>query len=596
MLKRVVGLLLVVAVLSMSEPGSAVAQPDDIIITGSGWGDGVGLSQYGARAMADSGNSAISILGHYFQGAVVRDLGLLFIGSDFLADETPVWVGLLQDQNEVTFEIEEGMADLCFDSTGECAATIVAGEKWKFGLTGNGECAFSRQAGLGSWTGGYVVFPPSGDCSASVLPVSDPVTIRVPLKGRSYRSGTLHFRETPTSSGVHLVLQVGIDDYVSGIQEMPDFWPGAALEAQAIVSRTLAVRAVLDHGPVEQFDEERQELCACHIPDNSPDQVYGGFTAEQGHPFWQGRVGGTSGKVLTWNNEVITAKFSSSTGGSTESNEAVGGDPQPYLVSVDDSPSLSSVADNPFSSWTRKFSRDSLATTFGLDWVSDVSVASRNESESASTVSLKGVVAGKQVALTLSGGEVRDRLGLYSSYFDITVPAPFDDVMSDHPFAGEILGLVDLGITTGCTTTNYCPDLGVTREEMAAFLVRALDLDLSVGANSFNDDDGSVFEAEIETLHASGVTSGCTPTSFCPSDTVTREQMAAFITRAFELAVPAMPASQFTDSVGTQFEDEIEALYASDVTSGCGPTSYCPRGPVTRAEMAAFLVRALAVA
>ena len=55
MLKRVVGLLLVVAVLSMSEPGSAVAQPDDIIITGSGWGDGVGLSQYGARAMADSG-------------------------------------------------------------------------------------------------------------------------------------------------------------------------------------------------------------------------------------------------------------------------------------------------------------------------------------------------------------------------------------------------------------------------------------------------------------------------------------------------------------------------------------------------------------
>ena len=131
---------------------------------------------------------------------------------------------------------------------------------------------------------------------------------------------------------------------------------------------------------------------------------------------------------------------------------------------------------------------------------------------------------------------------------------------------------------------------------MAAFLVRALDLDLSVGANSFNDDDGSVFEAEIETLHASGVTSGCTPTSFCPSDTVTREQMAAFITRAFELAVPAMPASQFTDSVGTQFEDEIEALYASDVTSGCGPTSYCPRGPVTRAEMAAFLVRALAVA
>ena len=131
---------------------------------------------------------------------------------------------------------------------------------------------------------------------------------------------------------------------------------------------------------------------------------------------------------------------------------------------------------------------------------------------------------------------------------------------------------------------------------MAAFLVRALGLDLSTGANSFSDDDGSVFEAEIEALYASGVTSGCTPTSFCPLDTVTRGQMAAFLKRAFELEVPATPASQFADTGGTQFEDEIEALYASEVTTGCGPTSFCPLGTVTRAEMAAFLIRALAVA
>ena len=594
MLKRAVGLLLLVAVVSMSQPGGAVAQPDDVTIAGSGWGDGVGLSQYGARAMADAGDPATSILGHYFQGTVVRDLNLLFIGSDFLVDEAPVWVGLLQDQDEVTFEVEEGMADLCFDATGLCAATIVAGEKWKFGVVGDGECAFSRRASLGSWSGGYVTFPPSSDCSASVVPVSDPVTIRVPLKGRSYRSGTLHFRGGSTSTGVHLVLQIGIDDYVSGIQEMPDSWPGAALEAQAIVSRTLAVRAVLDHGPVEQFDEERQELCACHIPDNSPDQVYGGYTAEQGHPFWQGRVGATSGKVLTWNNEVITAKFSSSTGGRTEDNEAVGGEALPYLVSVDDSASLSSVADNPFSSWTRSVSRDQMASTFGFDWINNASVTSRHESDSASTVRVDGIVAGRQVSLVLAGSEVRDRLGLYSSYFDVTLPAPFEDVLSDHPFAGEILGLVDLGITTGCTTADYCPDQGVTREEMAAFLVRSLGLDLSAGANSFSDDDGSVFEAEIEALYASGVTSGCTPTSFCPSDTVTRGQMAAFLKRAFELEVPATRASQFADTGGTQFEDEIEALYASEVTSGCGPTSFCPLETVTRAEMAAFLIRALA--
>lgn len=595
MIRRLCGCALAVALTVAGISGTSAAPDDAVVFTGSGWGEGIGLSQYGARAMADSGSPATTILGHYFTGATVRDLSLLFIGSDFNVDETQVHVGLLQDQNEVTFEIEDGMADLCFDSTGECAATVVAGEKWRFGTVGDGVCAFSRQAGLGSWTGGFVTFPPSGSCSASVRPVDDPAIIRVPIKGRSYKSGILHFRETPNSAGFHLVLQLGIDDYVRGIQEMPDSWPGAALEAQAIVSRTLAVRAVLDNGSADQFDEERLEFCACHIPDNSPDQVYGGYTAEQGRPFWQGRVGATSGKVLTFGNEVIVAKFSSSTGGRTESIEAAGGEHLPYLVSVDDSASLTSVADNPFSGWTRAVGRDDLASTFGFRWLSNAQVVSRNESGTAATVELDGIVAGQQATLTLAGSEVRDRLSLYSSYFDIRLPAPFDDVMSDHPFAGEILGLVDLSVTNGCTTANYCPDQGVTREEMAAFLVRALDLDLSTGTDSFDDDDGSVFEAEIETLYANGVTGGCTSTSYCPSDTVTREQMAAFIVRAFEFEAPATSAFPFVDTAGSPFEAEIETLFANGVTSGCTTTSYCPSGRVTRGEMAAFLIRAMAV-
>ena len=78
----------------------------------------------------------------------------------------------------------------------------------------------------------------------------------------------------------------------------------------------------------------------------------------------------------------------------------------------------------------------------------------------------------------------------------------------------------------------------VTREQMAAFLVRALDLASPVGpVDTFDDDDGSMFEAEIETLVHNGVTSGCTATSYCPSDVVTREQMAAFLVRA--LSVPS---------------------------------------------------------
>ena len=73
-----------------------------------------------------------------------------------------------------------------------------------------------------------------------------------------------------------------------------------------------------------------------------------------------------------------------------------------------------------------------------------------------------------------------------------------------------------------------------TREEMAAFLVRAFEIPPSIG-DSFSDDDNSVFEAEIESLVESGLTSGCSQNWFCPSKPVTRGEMAAFLVRALAL-------------------------------------------------------------
>ena len=67
---------------------------------------------------------------------------------------------------------------------------------------------------------------------------------------------------------------------------------------------------------------------------------------------------------------------------------------------------------------------------------------------------------------------------------------------------------------------------------MAAFLVRALDLTSATGSDPFTDDDGSLFETEIETLRSHGITAGCTTTTFCPNRAVTRAEMAAFLVRA----------------------------------------------------------------
>ena len=508
------------------------AAGDDLTFSGKGWGHGVGFSQYGARAMADGGASPAEILAHYFPGTTLRQLNTLSSGSELLSGEEPLWVGLLQNQPEITFLVEEGSAALCFDGTGDCSVTALQGEKWRFGPDGFGQCAFARQAG----ESGYVLFAPSGGCSASVLPTSAEATIQIPRKGRSYRYGTFRFRESPTSGRLHLSHQLSFEDYLRGIQELPEFWPGASLEAQAVVSRSLAVFRLIEHGEASEFDTARMDLCACHILDDDPEQVYGGYSSELGHPFWQGRVGASTGQVISRNNQVIWARFTSSTGGRTEANDATGGEYLPYLVSVDDTTSLSGPADNPYSSWVREVGQSDLGSKFGFMWLTDVTVTSRHQSGTAQTVLLVGIIAGRPATVTTTGTAVRDALSLHSSYFDIDVTPRYDDVAVGHPFAGEILGLIELGITTGCTETSFCPSDFVTREQMAAFLTRALDFPApSVATNTFDDDDGSIFESEIETIYARGITTGCTETSFCPSDFVTREQMAAFLTRALTL-------------------------------------------------------------
>jgi hypothetical protein len=87
------------------------------------------------------------------------------------------------------------------------------------------------------------------------------------------------------------------------------------------------------------------------------------------------------------------------------------------------------------------------------------------------------------------------------------------------------------GITGGCGGGRFCPTASVTRAEMASFLVRALNLP-ATSSDFFTDDEGSIHEGDINRLAAAGITGGCTATTFCPHQSVTREQMAAFLKRA----------------------------------------------------------------
>ncbi len=107
-------------------------------------------------------------------------------------------------------------------------------------------------------------------------------------------------------------------------------------------------------------------------------------------------------------------------------------------------------------------------------------------------------------------------------YFD-------DDTGSTHE--GAINSLANAGITRGCGVRAFCPSQALDRAQMAALLARALDLPQVVG-NRFDDDDGLELEAEIERIAAVGITKGCGPRMFCPGNPVLREQVAAFLYRA----------------------------------------------------------------
>jgi hypothetical protein len=145
-------------------------------------------------------------------------------------------------------------------------------------------------------------------------------------------------------------------------------------------------------------------------------------------------------------------------------------------------------------------------------------------------------------------------------------------------------------IARGYDNGNFGPEDSVTRGQMAAFLTRALQLPAS-SVDAFSDDDGTLFEADINAIAAFGITRGNADGTFASDATITRGQMAAFLNRAFVL--PAGGDTPFTDIADSEFAADIAALYASGITVGTSDTTFSPEDEVSRGQMATFLARAL---
>ena len=162
----------------------------------------------------------------------------------------------------------------------------------------------------------------------------------------------------------------------------------------------------------------------------------------------------------------------------------------------------------------------------------------------------------------------------------------------DTPHAAAVDALAAEGVVEGCGDDGerFCPGEPVQRDQLASFIVRALDLPAS-DEDFFHDDDGNAHEDNINALAAAGVTYGSDGGQFNPSHQVARDQMASLLVRSIEL--PSTDREFFTDISGPHAYP-INKIAAAGVTAGCNgdQTSYCPDESVLRGQMATFLARA----
>ena len=222
------------------------------------------------------------------------------------------------------------------------------------------------------------------------------------------------------------------------------------------------------------------------------------------------------------------------------------------------------------------------------------------------------------VTLNNTGAARTAHITVGSQQFTITqdfTDAEFADVPPSATFFDAANLMFEAGVTTGCvpsndpTTRSFCPNDSVTRQEMAAFIVRAV-----TGATTpitynptpyFTDVPATnPFFPHIQKMMDLGITNGCGTGLFCPTETIPRWEMAIFMIRArlalYGASFTTATAPYFTD-VPTNVEGNgqpfpfIQRAYEEHITNGCGtnPLTYCPDELVTRGQMASFIMRGL---
>jgi stage II sporulation protein D len=331
------------------------------VITGHGWGHGLGLAQWGTLGFARHGWTYDRVLAHYYRGTTLERRA------------TPTVRVLLADgakrvklASESAWSVTDGRGATVALPAGKLilgAGLVVAGQKLSSPLT----------------------------LSPGPTPLS--------AAGKPYRGRLQVFSD---GKKVQVVNALSLEAYVNGVvgDEVPSDWPSEALKAQAVVARSYALANLSTVVTARTYD----------LFSDTRSQVYGGIEAES--PPVTEAVAATAGQVVVYNGTVVTTYYSSSSGGRTTSAKEAFGKPVPYLVSVTDPYDTLS----PYHDWgpvlfdARKIAK-ALKLSGGL-----VDLQALRGSSGHVT---KVTAVGPTQQVTADGPAIRFLLGLRSTWFTV---------------------------------------------------------------------------------------------------------------------------------------------------------------------------------
>jgi SpoIID/LytB domain protein len=393
-----------------------------VTIGGSGYGHGVGMSQYGALGMARAGSSVTQILAHYYTGVTVtpyRDAVDLRVNVAHAASGITLRSTARADGGGGLHLLPDAGTPLTLAAGESAVLRPVAGRITVTVTRADGTTAVVTATTLDvRWPGTRLL-----DGPATTLDLTS--TIGSSRKSRSYRWGSLHV--TPLGAGLEAVAALDLHgEYLRGVAEMPSSWPAAALQSQVVAARNYAL--------VASGTTPRASCGGCQLWDDVRSQVYSGWAKEaevvgttRYGDRWLAAVAATQASATTglsvlYQGKPVSTYFASSTGGRTRDALDVWGRSVPYLASVPDPWSADPAVNPSYAHWNRSVSVSRLLSLFTLPDLATLTVTSRDSGAAAKVVT---ATAADGTRHTVGGNAFASALGLPGTWVTgLTLPVP----------------------------------------------------------------------------------------------------------------------------------------------------------------------------